>query len=143
MYKKKEPKDPNKPETRGRKRIEIDWVQFDKLCALQCTLHEIAGWFEVSISKIERAVKQEKGELYSEYYKKKSAPGKITLRRHQWQSAEKGNVTMQVWLGKQWLEQTDRVKQEVDAKTESSIALTHNGLLSLIEDLRKKKDGIS
>lgn len=33
--------------------------------------------------------------------------GKISLRRAQLRTAERGNPTMQIWLGKQWLDQTD------------------------------------
>ena len=32
----------------------------------------------------------------------------------QWKSAEEGNVTAQIWLGKQVLGQTDQVKQQVE-----------------------------
>lgn len=32
---------------------------------------------------------------------------RATLRRMQWASAKKGNVTMQIWLGKQLLKQSD------------------------------------
>ena len=34
--------------------------------------------------------------------------GKIRLRQLQWRAAEKGNVSMLIWLGKQVLDQTDR-----------------------------------
>jgi hypothetical protein len=30
----------------------------------------------------------------------------------QWKSAEKGNVTMQIWLGKQYLQQRDQPQDE-------------------------------
>ena len=37
--------------------------------------------------------------------------GKASLRRMQYGAANKGNVTMQIWLGKQYLGQND--KQEI------------------------------
>ena len=37
---------------------------------------------------------------------------KISLRRMQFKSAEGGNVTMQIWLGKQLLGQRDHTVQE-------------------------------
>ena len=90
----------------ARPRIKIEWEQFDKLCAIQCTLVEIAEWFSCSIDTIERAVKREKSMGFAEYYKKKSSKGKISLRRYQWEMAKK-NTTMAIWLGKQYLGQRD------------------------------------
>ena len=41
--------------------------------------------------------------------------GKVTLRRAQWRNAiEKNNVTMQIWLGKNVLNQTDTSLDEED-----------------------------
>ena len=40
--------------------------------------------------------------------------GKISLRRYQFRQAEKGNASLLIWLGKQYLGQTD--KQEIDSK---------------------------
>jgi len=90
----------------ARPRVEINWVDFDKLCALQCTQVEIAEWFDCSIDTIARAVKREHKEGFAEYYKKKSSKGKISLRRYQWEMAKK-NTTMAIWLGKQYLGQRD------------------------------------
>ena len=91
----------------ARPKIKINWVDFDKLCALQCTQVEIAEWFDCSIDTIARAVKREFGEGFAEYYKKKSSKGKISLRRYQWELA-KTNTAMAIWLGKQYLGQKDQ-----------------------------------
>lgn len=91
----------------GRPRKEIDWKQFDKLCEILCTQEEIAAWFGVSVDTIERACEREYGLSFAEYYKTASAPGKISLRRKQWQAASKGSNVMLIWLGKQWLGQKD------------------------------------
>ena len=45
---------------------------------------------------------------FSDYYAQKGAVGKVSLRRKQYQKAvEEGNPTMLIWLGKQWLGQSD------------------------------------
>ena len=98
----------NIPKKRGRPRVEIDWIEFDKLCKIQCTLIEIADWFKCSIDTIENHCKSEKKVLFSEYYKKKSTGGKISLRRAQFKAANGGNITMLIWLGKQYLGQRDK-----------------------------------
>lgn len=99
----------------GRPKIEIDWNEFDKLCGIQCTLKEIASWFDCSPDTIENRCKSEKHLTFSDYWTQKAGTGKISLRRQQWQLAMKGDKTMLIWLGKQYLEQSD--KQELDLKT--------------------------
>lgn len=94
----------------ARPRIEIDEDNFKKLCGLQCTLDEISSFFDCSPDTIERWCKRELKTLFAEAFKKFSASGKISLRRWQFRMAET-NCTMAIWLGKQYLGQTD--KQEV------------------------------
>ena len=93
----------------GRPPIDIDWKDFDKLCHIQCTLEEIAGWFKCSVDTIENRVKQEYGVTFSEYFRQKRSTGRISLRRSQFQAAEKGNTTMLIWLGKQYLNQSEKL----------------------------------
>lgn len=93
----------------GRPLIGIDWEEFDKLCYMQCTLVEIADWFQCSVDTIERAVIREKKLGFAEYYKKKSCAGKISLRRSMFNKATtEGNVTMMIWLSKQYLGMSDK-----------------------------------
>lgn len=96
----------------GRPRKEIDEQTFSKLCALQCTEEEIAGFFECSPDTIDRWCKRTFGEGFAETYKKQSAQGKASLRRMQWKLAEK-SAAMAIFLGKNMLGQTDRVEQTV------------------------------
>ena len=100
----------------GRPRIDIDVEQFKGLCSIQCTLTEIANWFKCSEDTIERWCKRELKLSFAEAYKKYSVGGKISLRRYQMRLAEH-NATMAIWLGKQYLGQTD--KQEVTLSAQS------------------------
>ena len=90
-----------------RPRIEIDQEQFEKLCSIQCTLNEIAGYFNCSVDTIERWCKRELKMSFADAFKKYSVGGKISLRRWQFKMAEH-NVTMAIWLGKQYLGQKDQ-----------------------------------
>ena len=92
----------------GRPRIQIDWEELDKLCGIQATEVEIAQWFGCTVDTIENACKRDKGVNFSEYFEQKRVPGKISLRRKQFQIAMDGNVTMLIWLGKQYLGQADK-----------------------------------
>lgn len=94
----------------GRPKIDIDLEQFKGLCSIQCTLEEISNWFKCSEDTIERWCRRELKLSFADAYKKYSVGGKISLRRYQFKMAEH-NPTMAIWLGKQWLGQTD--KQEV------------------------------
>jgi len=90
----------------GRPRKEIDSDQFEKLCGLQCTLAEIAGWFGCSEDTIERWCKRTYTAGFADAFKRFSQSGKISLRRYQFKIAEK-NAAMAIFLGKQYLGQKD------------------------------------
>ena len=90
----------------ARPRKEIDQNQFENLCGLQCTLEEICGWFGVTDKTLDSC---------SEVFKQKRGAGKISLRRSQWRLAE-NNATMAIWLGKQYLGQTDKPEESIDAE---------------------------
>ncbi len=98
----------------GRPEILIDWVEFDKLCGFQCTLKEIASFFDCSEDTIERAVQKYFNCNFADYFELKRGKGFASLRRRQFELAMEGNPTMLIWLGKQWLGQVER--QEVTGK---------------------------
>ena len=102
----------------------INKEQFENLCNMWCTLIEISEFFGVSEDTVESWCKDTYNETFSDVYKKKNSKGKIALRRWQMKSAEKGNVTMQIWLGKQYLKQREHFPDEVD-NTVVSNAITN------------------
>ena len=114
------------PAAKGNKYAEkkIDWEVFDKLCSFQCTLEEIAAWFDCSIDTIENKCKKEKGMKFSEYYAQKKKFGRVSLRRKQMQVALSGNVTMLIFLGKQYLGQSDKVDHTTKGDSISPIEIT-------------------
>jgi AraC-like DNA-binding protein len=92
----------------GRPRVEIDMDTLRQLVMIQCTATECASVLGVSVDTIDRRLKEEFGMNFAEFFEKHSGEGKASLRRMQWKSAKDGNVTMQIWLGKQLLEQRDK-----------------------------------
>jgi len=62
----------------GRKPIEIDLEQLEKLCNLDCTHEEIANWFGVSVRTIESRCKQR---AFAKVMERGRAKGRISLRR--------------------------------------------------------------
>ena len=122
----------------ARPRKEIDWDEFDKLCGMQCTCREIAGWFEVSEDTIERACIREKKLGFAEYAEQKRNPGKIGIRRKQYEIAMKGNVGMLIWLGKQYLGQADKLEEKIQTTGDQTITVNVGWADELQPDDAKK-----
>jgi hypothetical protein len=87
----------------GRPQIPIDETNFIKLCQIHCTLEEVAGFFKCSPDTIENWTVKHFGQHFSDVHKRYSADGKISMRRKMYQMANEGNVTMAIWLSKQYL----------------------------------------
>ena len=104
----------------GRPRIEIDENQFKKLCEYMCTLEEIAGIFNCSEDTIERWCKRTFDMTFADAYKKYSAEGRMSLRRKQFALAET-SAAMAIFLGKNYLGQTDKVESKVDFESDGFI----------------------
>lgn len=92
----------------GRPRKQIQKESFEKLCGMQCTEEEICGFFGTTPKTLSRWCVDNYDENFSQTYKKLSQDGKISLRRAQFRLAEK-SASMAIWLGKQYLGQTDSV----------------------------------
>lgn len=95
----------------ARPQIEIDPKDLEKLAAMGCSMKEMAAFCECSVDTLERR--------FADVIHKGRESGKTSLRRLQWQSAQKGNVTMQIFLGKQLLGQSDKLTT-VDKTPEST-----------------------
>lgn len=122
----------------GRPKKEIDKKQFENLCALQCTEVEFCGWFDVCEDTLNSWCKanyqDENGKPlnFSEVFALKRGQGKISLRRAQFQLAQK-NASMAIFLGKNYLGQSDTMVVSRDEKAEDD-ALTKS-LKELAEEL--------
>lgn len=121
---------PRKPtgNPNGRPLTEIDKKEFEGCCKILCTKNEICDIFSIDEKTLTAWCEREYGMGFSEIYKKFSAGGKKSLRRYQFEQAEK-SASMAIWLGKQWLGQTDEVK----------IDNGNNELLGALTELARKK----
>jgi DNA-binding MurR/RpiR family transcriptional regulator len=70
------------------------------LARIGCTHQEIATIVGISQATLRRRAKDEIAKGYDEM--------RMSLRRWQYEKAKSGNVAMLIWLGKQYLGQTDR-----------------------------------
>lgn len=86
----------------GRPRFLIDYRLAACLGGIHCTVEEIAAVLGCSKRTLERDAE------FCRIHKKGLDEGRIALRRLQWEAAKQGNVTILIWLGKQYLGQRDR-----------------------------------
>lgn len=89
----------------GRPLIEIDPIEVTKLAQLGCKNEEMADFLGCSVDTLDRR--------FAEEIRKGRADLKLSLRRLQIQSAQKGNVVMMIWLGKQMLGQVERSQIDI------------------------------
>lgn len=101
--------------TMGRPRKEMDMAEFEKLCRLQCTKAEIASWFDMSEDSVERRCAELYEMTFAAVFALKRGKGKISLRRTQWSMAEK-SPAMAIFLGKQFLDQSDKREEKLEHK---------------------------
>ena len=85
----------------------INQKQFESLCAIQCTQEEICNVLDVTDKTLTRWCNEVYDLSFSEVYEQKRDIGRMSLRRNQFKLAEGGNNTMQIWLGKQVLKQSE------------------------------------
>lgn len=102
----------------GRPKKEIDYQAVEKLASIQCTQDEIANFLDLSVRTLQR------DEEFCRLYKKGMDNGKMSLRRTQFKIAEKGNASMAIFLGKQYLGQKDVI--ENSGETTSRITIVNS-----------------
>lgn len=91
----------------GRKKLEIDEKQVEQLAAIMCTMEEIASVVECSVDTLERR--------FADVIKRGREKGKSSLRRRQFELCKR-NATMCIWLGKQYLGQSDKLEQMIETR---------------------------
>ena len=103
----------------GRPPINFDKKQFIDLVALGCNQEEICWFFRdetgkvANIDTLSRWCKREFGVNFQEYSKQNSLMAlKIQLRRNQFELS-KHSVPMAIFLGKNWLGQSDKIEQTI------------------------------
>ena len=106
---------PNSHKKPGPKPTIIDWRQVDTMSEIHCTGEVQAAILGIDYDTLNRTCKRDHKIGFSDYFKQKSAGGRMSLRRKQFSTAIDGNPTMLIWLGKNWLGQTDQPDHQVTA----------------------------
>ena len=92
----------------ARPKAKIDWKKVDKLLQAQCKGTGIAAILGIHPDTLYLTCERVHKMGFSEYSALKRSEGQELLRAKQFSTAMSGNVTMQIFLGKNYLEQTDR-----------------------------------
>lgn len=90
---------------------QVDEKLIIRLAKIGCTTEEIALVADCSKDTLERR--------FAAVIEKGRAGMRMSLRRIQWRLAEKGNVVMAIWLGKQHLEQREPLTR-IEISTEDA-----------------------
>ena len=125
-----------KPAKKGRPIKKIDVEQVRALARLGCTYDEIADVLGMARSTFGKKLKQKE---VREAYERGLSEGDVSIRRAQYDAAVNGKTAMLIWLGKNRLNQTDRV----ETKTENEITDTTGAvdkLHSAIDRLARRSD---
>lgn len=121
----------------ARPKIEIDWKLVDGFCQMQCTLREIATYFNCSEDTIERRVREQFGICFADYFGKKRIAGLMSLRRNLFKQSEK-NVAAAIFLAKNWLGMSDKqeIQQNVEFTDKTVREYTNEELQKIIAEYR-------
>jgi hypothetical protein len=120
----------------GRRKADIDWDRVGEMFEADCTVEGVAATIGVHRDVLYRRCKTDLKIELTTLKQQKKAKGDELLREIQMKTAKSGNVTMQIWLGKQRLGQSD--------KTENThvgdINVNHTGEIAFAKALAKIYD---
>jgi len=123
----------------ARPEANIDLVELEKLCSMQCTDEEVAAFFGVSTRTIER---RRKVERFREIMDNAKAKGRISVRRSLFRLAANGNIAAAIFLAKNLLGYRDVVNNELSGIAGGAIQIAARPNLSQLtdEELRQLRD---
>lgn len=109
--------------------------QFESLCSIQCTEEEICAVLDCDEISLISWCKRTYGKTFSQVFKEKRLGGRASLRRNQYLLSEK-NATMAIWLGKQYLGQTDKtdIDLKADIPSDGLFAALQQGLIDFKDE---------
>lgn len=121
------------------KQPKVSEDQIFQLAKIMCTDTEISDVAGVSVDTLQRR--------YAAVIESGRNDGRASIRREQFKLAMSGNVPMLIWVGKQYLNQVERVHAALDVRTrEPSVdtqGLSNNQLIELIMQRRDNAVQIS
>ena len=115
----------------GRKPVQIDLIELEKLCSIHCTDEDLAAVFGVSVRTIENRKKKSE---FAAAMNRGKAKGRLSIRRHQFKLMEKGDPSMTKWLGKVVLGQRDVTPVELSGPNGSPLKISMEMVNDIISE---------
>lgn len=114
-----EPEPPPAKRPTGRPRLEFDLKEVEALGALHVTNAEAAVVLGCSEDTV--AERRANDPEFRAAFERGQMNRRASLRRRQMQLADQGDRTMLIWLGKQFLGQSDKHRAELDASVKGGV----------------------
>ena len=113
----------------GRKPVKIDWEIVKDYLRAQCAAEGIAGILGISRGSLYGRCVKDLGMEFDELRHEMRESGKEMIRKKQFDLAAEGDKGMLIWLGKQYLGQSDKTDMTTEIKSELpvTISIKRNG----------------
>ena len=118
----------------GRRAVQIDLEEVERLCTIQCTDQELASYFGVDVKTIER---RKKKTAFAAAVERGRAKGRVSVRRNLFALAAKGNVAASIFLAKNLLGYKDYFSNEHSGPEGGPIAI------SVVEALHRRRNQLA
>lgn len=112
----------------------IDYELAEKLANMQCNLTEMAKCLGCTTKTFNRNPK------LREIYESGIEKGRVSLRRAQMKNALNGDSRMQIWLGKQYLGQSEKLSDASEDKSIMKVEVFSKLTTNEIRDLLAKEN---
>ena len=117
----------------ARPKFKIDFKKVDEYLQAQCTGSSIASLLGIHPDTLYQAIEDKYKMGFSAYSAQKKSEGKEILRKTLWDIAVKSkNVSMGIWLSKQYLGFTDKqnINLEFERMSEDDLTFITNELIN-------------
>ena len=126
----------------ARPRKELEEMEFngwDQLDALITWASEVycAEKLNMNIDTLAARIKEKHGISFSEYKHKRQELIRINLMKKQYDVAMSGNTALLIWLGKQYLKQSDNVHQTTEEVSKQDTEELVNKAKELLREIRQ------
>lgn len=109
--------------------LNIDWDQVAYWLEARCSGSQIADILGIHENTLYERCKTDLGLEFVAFKAKNRSKGEQNLRLAQYESAVKDKDRgMQIWLGKQWLGQTDKSQNTIDIPQMKVVNITTDGI---------------
>ena len=109
-----------------RQPVPIDWDMVDNMLRADCEGTEVAARLGMHPDTLYKRCRTERHTDFAEYLRLKKSDGNSILKERQYALANANDRTMLIWLGKQRLNQREKIDHGIDAKKPLQVVVSDN-----------------